>query len=442
MNSNPVLQPPYDNGSEYTGDLFPMNSVLTLPPKFISTALPKSNGKYGEKLLALKPEASLERVAPALSNAALYGVLGDLIKKGDPYTIASPAAVLLQYLVMAGNSIGRVAKVRFKNRDNYPNLFTIVVGPTAKGAKGSALRLCEDTFKEISPEWYTDRIISGLGSGQAIIGALQDTPENTDRRLLIVEQEYASVMGVMSKSGANLNEMIRKAWDETDFTSATKHCKMKASSCHVSLIAHITREEFTSLMMRKKAQLDMKNGFVNRVLWCYSHRTKSPMEVQEMPEGFFTEDYERLKEALVSIQNESDVTLRLSEDAQKLMEREADSIEVSDYGITTDTDNRGMSQVLRISLIFSLLDNAREVKAEHLEAAIAVWNYCKKSARWVFEDHEFSSLANKLFVALEAQPRTWSEVYETVFRNNYKKVQIRKIIREISHLLVDPSVCD
>ena len=437
MKSHSPLQATLDDGSDYIGDLFPINSDERPSPLITLPSEAENNGKYGEQVYKLKPEASLEKPHPTLSDTALYGVLGDVVKKIDPFTEAHPAAVLIQLLAGAGTIIGRGCKLAYNNTTHHTNLFAIITGDSAKGRKGTSLRLARQTLKAIDPLWDEHNVISGLGSGQAIIGALRDDPDNTDKRLLIIEEEYSKLMEVMSKSGATLSQTIRDVWDNGNLHSSTKNCILKASNCHVSLIGHITREEFSALMDRKKNKLDLKNGLVNRVLWCYSHQSKKLRRVEEMPKDLLDSEHTKLKEAIASIRG-GEFTFSLSEEGWELMDQELDSIEVGDYGVTTDSDHRGTQQVLRIALIFALLDQAIEVKPDHLAAAIAVWNYCKKSARWVFEDHEFSLLANKLFIALERGPLTYQSIYDKVFGKNLRKIRVNKIIGEISHLLEAP----
>ena len=45
---------------------------------------------------------------------------------------------------------------------------------------------------------------------------------------------------------------------------------------------------------------------------------------------------------------------------------------------------RASAQVLRLSLIYALLDAASRIRREHLEAALEVWRYCEDSARFIF----------------------------------------------------------
>jgi hypothetical protein len=57
---------------------------------------------------------------------------------------------------------------------------------------------------------------------------------------------------------------------------------------------------------------------------------------------------------------------------------------------------RPEAQTLRLSLIYALADGAAEIDVEHLEAAWAVWQYCRASAEFVFGDTLGDPDADKL----------------------------------------------
>jgi hypothetical protein len=76
----------------------------------------------------------------------------------------------------------------------------------------------------------------------------------------------------------------------------------------------------------------------------------------------------------------------------------------------------------------------------HLEAAKAVWDYCCSSARWVFEDFQFSPNANKLIAALSHGDMTIADVSQRVFLRNLSRMDINDIVDEIESVLNPPTL--
>jgi hypothetical protein len=62
---------------------------------------------------------------------------------------------------------------------------------------------------------------------------------------------------------------------------------------------------------------------------------------------------------------------------------------------------RAEAQVMRSSAIFALLDKSRLIRREHLEAAIALWEYCDQSARWIFGSSTGDRNADKIMEVLQ-----------------------------------------
>ena len=61
---------------------------------------------------------------------------------------------------------------------------------------------------------------------------------------------------------------------------------------------------------------------------------------------------------------------------------------------------RAEAQVIRLSLIHSLLDRRAEIDTAHLEAAIALWGYSEASVRWIFGDALGDPIADEILRAL------------------------------------------
>ena len=62
--------------------------------------------------------------------------------------------------------------------------------------------------------------------------------------------------------------------------------------------------------------------------------------------------------------------------------------------------SRAEAQVLRLSVLYAILDCSAWIRAEHLLAALAIWRYCEQSARWVFGDAIGDPTADTILGAL------------------------------------------
>ena len=74
---------------------------------------------------------------------------------------------------------------------------------------------------------------------------------------------------------------------------------------------------------------------------------------------------------------------------------------------------------MRLACIYALLDHSREICGEHLFAAMAVWNYCEASARFIFGDALGDPLADELLLRLRQSPDglTRTELNNALGRN-------------------------
>jgi hypothetical protein len=57
--------------------------------------------------------------------------------------------------------------------------------------------------------------------------------------------------------------------------------------------------------------------------------------------------------------------------------------------------------VLRLSAIYAVLDCSAFVRVEHLRAALAVWDYCFGSARYIFGTATGDPIAERILNALQ-----------------------------------------
>jgi hypothetical protein len=226
---------------------------------------------------------------PVLDAVAFSGLAGDLVRAVAPHTEADPVAILAQYLLAFGNAIGRGPHYRVEADDHAPNLFAVLVGETSKGRKGTSWGRVRQVMAIADPQWTSDRVHTGLSSGEGVIWAVRDPiigyerpgkgataqrvevetdPGVRDKRLFVVETEFSAALTVMQRQGNILSRIIRDAWDRGDLATLTKNSPARATGAHVSMVGHITADELRDSLDR----ISMANGYANRFLWLLVNR--------------------------------------------------------------------------------------------------------------------------------------------------------------------------
>ena len=79
---------------------------------------------------------------------------------------------------------------------------------------------------------------------------------------------------------------------------------------------------------------------------------------------------------------------------------------------------------------YALLDSSKTIGIEHLEAAIAVWNYCRDSALFLFAGRHEDSVIQTILKALESAPLTGTDLH-SLFNNNLPAQRIKDALSEL-----------
>ncbi len=64
---------------------------------------------------------------------------------------------------------------------------------------------------------------------------------------------------------------------------------------------------------------------------------------------------------------------------------------------------RAEAQVVRLASLYAVMDESYAVEQEHLEAALALWDYAEASALHIFGDATGDPVANQIVEALRAK---------------------------------------
>jgi hypothetical protein len=175
----------------------------------------------------------------------------------------------------------------------------------------------------------------------------------------------------------------------------TKHSPLRATGAHISIIGHITIDELRARLTRTEAA----NGFANRFLFPLVRRSK------ELPFGGSHDDSvtlalgERLREKVERAKTVGRVDM--TDAAQEQWRAVYGELSAAQPGLLGAVVARGEAQVVRLALIYTLLDGAVQIDALHLEAALAFWEYCETSAAFVFGDLLGDPVADEIMRALQ-----------------------------------------
>lgn len=363
--------------------------------------------------------ASERRGWPELAPEALHGLAGDFIRLLEPHTESDPAGVLVQLLTCYGSVVGRGPHFRAEADRHGVNLFCCLVGETAKGRKGSSAGHVRALFDEVDPTWNRSRVQSGLSSGEGLIWSVRDPvtrrepmrrpgggqrafrtkvtdPGVTDKRLCIFEGEFASTLRVLQRDGNTLSPVLRSSWDSGELSSLTKNSPAVATGAHISLVAHITRQE----LLRHLDSTEAGNGFGNRFLWICVRRSKCLPEGGRFHEVDRRAILERLLRAVDAARPEAELTR--SEAARGIWHDVYPQLSEGREGLFGAVIARAEAQVMRLACLYSLLDETREIREEHLLAALALWDYAERSARYIFGDALGEPVADQILRALRS----------------------------------------
>src|ERR1700730_9542763 len=354
---------------------------------------------------------------PALDVAAFYGLPGEIVRTIEPHSEADPAALLLQVLALSGNIIGQAPHYPVESDNHRANLFCVLVGESAKARKGTSLGRIRAVAKVADESWADNRLKNGLSSGEGLINEVRDAvqkwdakekhfeivdPGVSDKRLMIVEPEFAGVLAVAERHGNTLSSLFGRAWDGDKLSMLTKSSPLCATGAHISFVGHITEDELRSRITR----VDMANGFANRFLFALIRRSKVLPFGGKLSDSKLLHLGERLRGAVSKAKSIGRVTM--SPTAREKWVAVYGALSSAQPGLLGAITARAEAQTIRLALLYALLDGNDQIHLPHLEAGLALWEYCEASAAHIFGDSIGDPIADDILRALRSAPEGMS----------------------------------
>jgi hypothetical protein len=358
-----------------------------------------------------------------MQEPAFYGLAGEFVRLIAPETEADPAALLLTLLVGLGCMLGRRPYYQVEDSRHGMNLFTVIVGETSKARKGTATDRALKLLARIDPVFTASRVSSGLSSGEGLIEAVRDPREEdvpvkgkeggpvqferqrvdngeADKRFLVVESEFGSVLQQTGREGNILSAVLRDCWDGRPLRILARTNKDRCEAPHISLIGNVTTEELKRLLTTN----DRANGFGNRILWVCSRRSKFlALGGGALDEARYEALVRRMQAAMKAAGAIDRVTF--AEETIPTWEKLYAVLGEGAPGLFGSMTARAEAQVVRLATLYALLDGSARIRLQHLEAAQEVWGYCEESVRYIFGDVLGDETADGILKALGKAPQ-------------------------------------
>ena len=349
------------------------------------------------------------------SDTVFTGLAGEIVHALAEHTEADPIAILANLLVGVGSIVGTGPHFMVGATKHHPREFVALVGRTSKARKGDSLPGVRRVLELAAPDWGS-RIVGGLSTGEGLIHTVRDPVEKqepikekglitgyqkvvvdegvADKRLFVIEPELARVLRVMERQGNSLSPVLRAAWDSGDLAVLTRANSIHATGAHISLVGHITKEE----LERELPDVEAANGFGNRFMWLAVRRSRLLAE----PVPFSDDDARRLAfdlgQALGRALGVREMTR--DEEARRLWIDVYEELTAERDGLVGSLTARAEAHVLRLSMLYALLDGTATIQLLHLTAALELWAYSARSLEYLFGNASGDPVADVILRAL------------------------------------------
>ncbi len=391
-------------------------------------------------------EVGSHRNAPRPSRTCLYGLVGEVACAGSDGAETNPYAIAANFMAYLSCAIGRGVYLPIGNTWHHARLFCLHIGRSGRGRKGDALQLVlrlDQALREIDDRFAPHVHRGGLSSREGLVALMhdgyrqgkQDVAAITDKRLWVVESEFANVLHQGRREGNTLSAALRDCWDGVSLQPATKSNRLYASNPHLCLSGAISPGELTDMMSTR----DLTNGFANRFLMIWAERSQILPFPKATPQSIVDNLACKVSEILQFVgadrhDQRDNLRMELTARAQWRYAQLYRSELNEDLGgdVVSAMLERRAPTLLRLAMLFALTDLQTLVDVPHIEAAMAWIRYATASVHYVFvsaaEEAQMVQaldLSNRVLLFLRERGKaTRTEITTECFQKHVSKAKI------------------
>jgi putative DNA primase/helicase len=409
-------------------------------------------------------EESFESVFPPPKHTAemFYGLIGELAEVGSRDKEVHPVAVALNALTLLSVAFGRDCFVMLGDTRHHCRIFGLHVGPTSRARKGDSRSFIGRVAENIASRdagLLGHSHGGGLSSREGLIALIPDTHESgpvkrdgtrtivegeRDKRLLVVESEFANVLNQSKRDGNTLSAAIRDAFDGAPLKPAIKTDSMGVAAPHVGIMANITPGE----LRFAASQNEVGNGFLNRFMMIYAARTRL-IAWPKPTDRRFVEAYAVKVEEVVKFARGQYPDTSNSREMQMTDGAIVTYTEAYERGFLNQREVTGTIEallerrpayVVRLAMLFALTDKSLEIEDKHIRVALAWMQYVTESVRFIYSDgsqvrqqHTLDTNGGKIveFLRGKASGASKTEISAEVFNRHLGADALDSSLREL-----------
>ena len=399
------------------------------------------------------------RNAPQPDPICLYGLVGDVARAGSDGTEANPYAIAANFMAYLSCAVGRGPFLPIGNTWHHARLFVLHIGRSGRGRKGDAVSIVsrlDEALRQLREPAAPPIHRGGLSSREGLVSLFHDgykngkveVPAIEDKRLWVVESEFANVLHQGRREGNTLSAALRDCWDGVCLKPATKSNRLYASHPHLCLSGAISPSELLALMRAR----ELTNGFANRFLMIWAEREKIVPFPKATPQEAVDALAARILSVLDFVQAErvsvrDHLQIGLTAQAQDIYARlyRGELIDDSGGERVTALLERRAPMLLRLAMLFALCDLQTQIDVQHIQAAMGWIRHGVESAKFVFvkatdaaDSVRTNAAAKKIveFLRIKGQATRW-QITAECFQGHVAKSVIDTAIEQL--LLASPA---
>lgn len=393
---------------------------------------------------------------PVMPSEGFPDLLRAIVDAACASSEAHPVAVASNVLALFCCAIGRVAFQRIGDATIHARPYFLVVGKSGKSRKGTAEHTPREVFRRadaiLRQRHSTDDRLrihaGGLSTGEGVAWAIRDPREPdektgkggdlgvNDKRLAVIESEFANVLAQVKREGNILSSTIRNLWDGRDIEPLTKTSQLTATRPHVVIIGHITGYE----VREKSTENDAANGLLNRFVVVAVHRPKLVPLPEPTPDVVLDALAVRLADVIDSATQGNPHDNNTHE---VLLTAEARNLWCELYpAITRDREGLAGSLMARsevycrmLAMVFALMDRRSDIEPGDLLSAMAWIEYWHQSITYVFLTGEADTELDDFTKGVLAQVTDRPGVKLSELQEHWKRKRIPEVKAALETLL-------